>query len=604
MEELNNQTGRFHDPFPAIARQLASRWMTPIVVAIALVLTIPTIFNGLAFDDYYHRAVLNGSARFSEQLRGPQAMFRFLPGDPEHARACMDTGLLPWWTNPNIKAEFFQLVPTQTHILDYWLWPDWPELMHVHSLLWFALLVCLAAHFYRRILGPTWMAGVAALLFAVEDAHALPVGWICNRNILIAASFGIGCLIAHNAWRREGRRWALGCALLLWILSLCSKEAGIATSAYLFAWALWLDESTLWRRFWTLVPYGIVLVVWRIVRDTLGYGVANLGFYVDPIDHPDDFAVALFERCPVLLFGQWVGLSELSVIIDRLAGSPFWWLTVGCVSAVGLLCWPVLTRDRIARFFATGMLLAVIPVSATFPMDRLLMFVGLGAFGLLVRFLNAIFFSDVQVSRRPVWRLVSVPVALLLMLLHLALAPILLAVRAIAPFGPREVVDGLYLDVPFDESIEEQDLIVVNYPPMSLGLFHSLLNYEHNGMPVPKALRTLAPGMDSVTVRRTDTRTIEVESRFGYLALLDRLFRSEQHPLQLGETVAIARMTATVVSVREDGRPQTVAFRFDAPLEDSSLRWLCFQTGEYIPWHPPPVGEEVKLTMEWKLRFW
>ena len=70
--------------------------------------------------------------------------------------------------------------------------------MHVHSLLWFVLLLFLVTKFYRRILGPTWLAGLAVLLFAVEDGHGSPVGWICNRNILIAASFGIGCLIAHD----------------------------------------------------------------------------------------------------------------------------------------------------------------------------------------------------------------------------------------------------------------------------------------------------------------------------------------------------------------------------------------------------------------------
>lgn len=145
-------------------------------VAIALLLTFRAVDSGLDADDYYRRAVLSGSPRFDSQLRGPQAMFRFLTGDPEHTQRWVDVGFLPWWTDPYIKAEFFQLIPTQTHILDYWLWPDRPELMHAHSLAWFALLVFLAARFYRRMLGATWMDGVAALLFAVEDVHATPVG--------------------------------------------------------------------------------------------------------------------------------------------------------------------------------------------------------------------------------------------------------------------------------------------------------------------------------------------------------------------------------------------------------------------------------------------
>ena len=118
----------------------------------------------------------------------------------------MDIGILPWWTDPNIKAEFLQLILTQTHILDYWLWPERPELMHVHSLVWFAVLILLVAWFYRRHLGPTWMAGVAVLLFAIEDGHGMPVGWICNRNTLIAACFEARRARAVGSSHRLDRR--------------------------------------------------------------------------------------------------------------------------------------------------------------------------------------------------------------------------------------------------------------------------------------------------------------------------------------------------------------------------------------------------------------
>jgi hypothetical protein len=571
-------------------------------VAIALLLTFRSVYNGLFADDYYHRAVLGGSARFNEQLRGPQAMFRFFIGDPQHAQRWMDVGFLPWWTDPNIKAEFFQLIPTQTHILDYWLWPDRPELMHVHSLAWFALLVFLAATFYRRVLGPTWMAGIAALLFAIDDAHAVPAGWIANRNSLIAASFAVGCLIAHDAWRRQRRGWAFWAALALLALSLCSKEEGIATCAYLFAYALWLDESALWRRFLTLAPYGVVLVAWRVVRGMLGYGVIHMGLYYDPIVNPGQFAAALLKRFPVLLFGQWAMLSDLGVFLGKL-GSPFWWITVGYVCLLGLLFWPLVRRDRIARFFATGMLLAVIPICATFPSDRLLTFVGLGAFGLLVQFWRLVFAADALRPKCFLWRVVAVPVAMLLVAFHVALAPLVLAVRATAPLAPRSLENVLSLRMTFDKSIEEQDLIVVNPPVMGfVGM--CLFTFEHDELPSPRAIRALAPGNLPMTVKRTDDRTLEVEPEAGYLELfVDQLFRDEQHPLHLGEQVRVSRMTATVLEVNQDGRPQRVAFRFEAPLEDPSVRWLRFQAGKFVPWKPPPLGEQVTLSPEWKPLF-
>jgi hypothetical protein len=483
------------------------------------------------------------------------------------------------------------LIPTQTHILDYRLWPERPDLMHAQSLLWFALLVFLAARFYRRIIGPTWVAGLAALLFAVEDAHGWPAGLLCGRNILIAATFGIGCLMAHDMWRREGRKGAFWGALALWTLSLCSKEAGIATCAYLFAYALWLDERPLRLRILSLLPYGVVLVAWRAVRDALGFGVAHLGFYVDPITEPSRFAAALLERFPVFLLGQWVFPSDLGFAFEKLLGSAFWWVAVGTVCFLGLVFWPLLRGDRSARFFATGMVLAVIPICATFPNDRLLVFVGLGAFGLLARFWEAVVAGETAGTGFFQWRAVAMPVALLLVLVHLVAAPVLLPLRATS----FRALDPLYIRVPFDESIAEQDLVVIN-APAPMFTFYCMLHYEHEGLPSPRAVRTLAPGLWPVTVNRTDERTIEVEA--DYLGLLDGLFRNEQNPLNAGDTIELERMTATVLDV-EGGRPRKVAFRFGTSLEDESLRWLRFRAGEFVPWTPPAVGETVVLRREW-----
>ena len=106
----------------------------------------------------------------------------------------MDIGAFPWWTDPTLKAEFLQAMTVLTHRLDYALWPDSPALMHAQSLFWLGTAVAAAAVFYRRMLGATWVAAVAALLFAVDDARATTVGFIANRNVFIAATFGFMAL--------------------------------------------------------------------------------------------------------------------------------------------------------------------------------------------------------------------------------------------------------------------------------------------------------------------------------------------------------------------------------------------------------------------------
>ncbi len=80
--------------------------------------------------------------------------------------------------------------------------------------------------------------------------------------------------------------------------SLLSAEAGIATCAYLFAHAVFIDRGILRRRFAALVPYIVVLVIWRSLWSYLGYGVENVGAYIDPLGEPLKYIVAVKNRAP------------------------------------------------------------------------------------------------------------------------------------------------------------------------------------------------------------------------------------------------------------------------------------------------------------------
>src|SRR4051812_13806233 len=208
---------------------------------LAVLLALPSLGAGWMLDDWLHRAVLLERSRLGGLLGSPSEMFRFFRGDPERTGRLMDVGLYPWWTYPALKAEFLQALTVLTHRLDYALWPDSPALMHAHSLLWLGAAVGLAAAFYRRMFGATRAAGVAALLFAVDDARGATVGFIANRNVLVAATFGVSALIAHDRRRRDGSRVAGVLAPLLLLAALFSKEEGVGTCAYLAAYGLCVD---------------------------------------------------------------------------------------------------------------------------------------------------------------------------------------------------------------------------------------------------------------------------------------------------------------------------------------------------------------------------
>jgi hypothetical protein len=59
----------------------------------------------------------------------------------------------------------------------------------------------------------------------------------------------------------------------------------------------------------------------------------------------------------------------------------FWWLTIAILAVLFAAMAPLLRRDPLAWFWAVGIFLPAIPVSATTTGNRLLTFVGVGAAG-------------------------------------------------------------------------------------------------------------------------------------------------------------------------------------------------------------------------------
>ena len=259
-----------------------------------------------------------------------------------------------------------------------------------------------------------------------------------------------------------------------------------------------------------LSPYVGIIIVWRWLRASWGYGVHDMGLYVDPLADPGRFALAAMDHAPVLLLGQ-LGLppSDLGFLLRPSGRVILWWFAV---AVLALFLWgiaPLLRRDRLARFWATGLVFSVVPVCATFPMDRLLTFAGVGAFGLIARILGTAF-EDSGPGRAGRWRRRrDVVLAGFLIVVHLVVAPIALPIRAGAPTGPRSVEHRLYVGVPLGPDVADRTVVVVNAPsPLHAGYLP--LRRELSGSPIPRHVRVLAPGLPVVSIRRTDPTTIVI----------------------------------------------------------------------------------------------
>ncbi len=523
-------------------------------------------------------------------------MFRFLDGDPARTMKLMDHGGLPWWTVPEAKGSFWRPVTILTHWLDYRLWPNAAWLMHLHSVAWYGLLVLGAAALYRRMMGAGVAAGLALVLFAIDDAHAMPAAWLANRNAMVSAVFGIVAVLAHIHWRRDGRTTAGGVALLCTTLSLLSAEAGVGTFAYLAAYAACLERGKWYKRAATLAPYIMILIVWRIVWTIGNHGVQHLGLYIDPVSEPGPFVLGLIQRVPLLMLGQWaMPPAEIAIILSNPLVLALQIAGVAITAVVAAAFAPLIRRDPVARFWALGMVLSLVPICASFPANRLLSYVGIGAFGLLAQFLAAVLrlgngahldLSGYRPRRVLGWSLV---------VMHLFLAPLGMMMSAAYPTGFQRLTDQLTVRTALDPAVETQDLIIVNAPSVMHAMYLSVQR-ELAGQPVPRHTRVLAPALPAISVHRTDERTLVIRPEKSFIAWeFDHLFRSKRRPMSVGQRVRLTGLTIEVTKLTPDLRPAEAVFQFAVPLEDRSLRWLEWKDGEFVSFTPPRIGETIEL---------
>jgi len=571
---------------------LLKPWFPLAVIAVAMILVLPAVRVGWALDDYYQRWLLLGSSMYPAIGHPRLDMFDFADGNPEQIERAKEIGFLPWWSSPNIRAAFWKPVTALTHLVDYTLWPSSPEAMHLHSLVWFCLFLWSVALLYRQNMGRSTAAAMAMLLFALDGAHAIPAAWIANRNSVLAALFGVLAIYAHVRWRRDARWWCAIIAPALLAASLLSAEAGLGTCAYLLAYEVMLGHGN-WRpKICCLLPYTLIVVVWRVAWSWQHYGVVEAGLsYIDPLKDPLGFLGGTIVRIPILLLGQWaLPPAEVILILSPIAAACLALAGVIVMALLTVAFFPLLRISAVARFWALGMLCAAVPIAAAVPMNRHLLFVGIGAMGLLGQYLAS-------ALRARFWRVAGVKKMLqsglvgAMGLIHLVLAPLILVVMAAFPLGPPQYLGYMHLIPGVAEDEKNRDLLIVNHPlPMHV---QDLLSQRIvDGQPLPRSTVILAPASTSLSISRPDSKSLLVHAEGGFFTNPStRLGSSIEHPLHRGDLIALPTVDITVQQATADGRPIDVLYRFKVPLEDRSLHWICRQSGRFTSFEPPKVGE-------------
>jgi hypothetical protein len=604
-------------------RFLEHRYL-PVFLAIgAILVMLPALKTGLMADDLVQRAVElrpdQLPARMHDTGMPPDSgslgtvLSDLFPGIGQEFRSialAKNYGLLPWWAPDDLKLGLWRPLTAFTHWLDYRLFPDSPVLMHAENIAWFAAVLFLITVIYRKLTGPGWAAGLAALLFLLDGYTYFPVMFVANRGFIMSLFFGLLCFYEHHQWRSVKSSSGLALSALFLALSLFANEGGASTLAFILAYALVLEPGSFRHRAMTVLPAVLVIVLWRIIYKLGGFGIFHVGLYIDPVAEPFDFGQVVISRAMALLGGQLTGVAPDVLFAIKASLHPLVIALYGvAVVAVLMVFLPWVRRDKIAAFWFAVMMLAAIPAATVAPLSKNLGFVAVGAYGLIASFVAALFTRPSPLPGRSAFRIVAWIACGLLLLIHgpVAIAGRILTVEAIA-FGSNAM--RYFINVDQLPDAENKDVIVIN-APCSFALAYAPFYKVYYHKPLPRTIRTLVPGCTSFEVQRRDDQTLVIQSKASDIFACDDVgpvhfayvFSTCNVAVGVpkskkGDRQVLGNLTVEVLESNAANVATRVAFRFDTSLDSPDFHWLWWdwQTLSYKPIKIPAIGQSVTLS--------
>jgi hypothetical protein len=544
-----------------------------------VLLAAPAIGRRRVLDDHVLALIARGGDRSVAQA-SELDLFRFASGVAEENLRLMDAGsLLPWWSDPELKIAFFRPLSAWLHRLDFALWGQHAEPMYAHGLLWLLLLLVLVQRLYARFEARSGVALLAAWLYALNDANGPVVSWLSNRNALVSAAGVVAALWFHDRARRDAHapsRWLAPASLAF---AVFAGELGLSAWAYLLAHALVFEAGPRLRRLSVLWPYALVTLAWLAAYRSSGAGARGSGVYLHPLADPAAFLLELPQRAGVLLGAAFGPLPADLSFVGSVALVPVAVaLALALLAALGWVTRADPSRDRTTLFWWLGTLFAVLPVSASFPSDRLLLLVNVGAMALVARAVRVAWPGAGRAGA-------GVPAAralgLGLLFVHGVLAPILLPWRARQMQQLGAATERAFACLDDIEQLDRRTLVVLGAPA---DFFVSYLQAERavRGLPRPEHVYWVANPGDALRVRASDGYTLELEREGGFFTSpAEALYRSRRAPLAPGARIRLSGLEARIGSVDARGAPLRVELRFPQPLTDERFVFLALRGDVY-----------------------
>lgn len=607
--------------------------MTPpvriaLLIAISLAFCLPTLTSKLTRDDYFHWALLTGSAVAPTiPAESPLSLhdatmrlFAFLqPGEGDTLEQARASGLIPWWADTRLEVEFWRPVAAITHWLDYQWWPESPLLMHWHSAVWYALLLCCLLYLLTQLGLKGAALGVAVALYALDASHLVAIGWLANRNIMLAGCFAfLSLAFYHRSTLQSDPKSLLGAAMLL-VASLLTAEGGLAVAGFMMSHALFLDQRSLPRRALWLGIMAAVVVGWRLLYGTLGFAARYSGAYFDPVADTVSFLDNALIQIPILIMDQLTGIESLQLLMaphtlvyQAMVGATF-------VVIMSLLFWPLLRHNALARFFYAGALLAMIPAGTTlFTGGRLLFISGAGLLVVLAMYFVGVYQRCQWLPRGtlkglPFWiGAIGLTITTLV-----ANGYIWYTLEKQSLNQDQQRVYGTLANA-FEHYNGQADHLLVVNPPIQFDLMYAQVMAQHHQLPHPRYLNALVPGVAPVIITRAAANRLELHSETDSLAIspnasftpvagalsslygarrADQFFAGPSYRRTAGERITLPDLQIEVMETSASGVPVRIAITLKKDLDAIAYQWLYWhhERNSFEALAIPAPGESVRL---------
>jgi tetratricopeptide (TPR) repeat protein len=164
----------------------------------------------------------------------------------------LDNRLLRSLSNiPKLLFASYRPVRDVTHALDFALWGENPAGFHVTNIIIHAANTLLVLFLVRRFTGELLPGVLAAMVFAVHPIQTDAVTYISGRRDILFTLFYLASFTVYLHYRKSRSVTSFALFILLWGLSLMSKEMAVTLPLLIFLWNYcddWGETAGNWWR--------------------------------------------------------------------------------------------------------------------------------------------------------------------------------------------------------------------------------------------------------------------------------------------------------------------------------------------------------------------